>query len=520
VSAPVPPDPAPQGQEGVHRRFLHGAAGKLLAMGIQFGEQFLLVPVFLFFWGRETYGDWLALLSVVGFIGVLDFGLQGYYGSVLQMAWARGDRDGFGRALRQGVAIYAALVLIALPVVALGGLFVPWAALLRLSSTAAGPASTAILLLGLSMLVAVPFGMVTGLYRARGEFALGVFAAILLRLTLLLATATALALGVGPVGLAAVNIGVALLGWIAVLAHQRRRYPDLVWDAERPRGEAARRLATTAPFYAVIPAAATLAVHGTVVLIAGLAGAGAAVVGYTTLRTLTGMARTVTEQVGHVAGAEFARQYAQGDMEALQRLYRFTGRLTGALAGALAGLIAAVGPPFLAIWTLGRVPFSPAVFWPLLAAAALSGPTLAGVALLYFINRPRGLALAMLAGGAVTFGLALALVPHLGAAGAAIAVLASEAAVVGIAVPTMAARVAGMAPAQRIAAGQLSAALAFATSWAAAEGAVLLVGDASLARLIGAGALWAVAVPWPLALVLFNAGQRRWIRDRIAERTR
>lgn len=514
----TPNDPAPPGQAGVHRRFLHGAAGKLLAMALQFGEQFLLVPVFLLFWGRETYGDWLALLSVAGFIAVLDLGLQGYYGSVLQMAWARGDRNGFARTLRQGVTIYAALVLVALPVIAFGGLSAPWAALLRLSSMASGTASAAILLLGLGMLVAVPFGMVVGLYRARGEFAVGVFASVLLRLALLLATAAALALGVGPVGLAAVNIAVALSGWIAVLAHQRRRYPDLGWGMERPRGEDARRLVATAPFYAVIPAAITLGIHGTVVLIAGLAGAGAAVVGYTTLRTLTAMARTVTEQVAHVAGAEFARQYAQGDMEALQRLYRFTGRLTGALAGALAGLIAAVGPPFLAIWTLGRVPFSPGVFWPLLAAAALSGPTLAGVALLYFINRPRGLALAMLAGGAATFGLALVLVPHLGAAGAAIGVLASEAGVVGIAVPTLAARVAHMAPARRIAAGQLSAALAFAASWAAAEGAVLLVGNASLARLIGAGALWAAVVPWPLALVLFDAGQRRWIRERIAER--
>ena len=71
---------------------------------------------------------------------------------------------------------------------------------------------------------------------------------------------------------------------------------------------------------------------------------------------------------------------------------------------------------------------------------------------------------------------------------------------------------------QRIAAGQLSAVIAFVASGAAAEAAVMLVGDTSLARLIGAGALWAAVVPWPLMLVLFNAGQRRWIRERIVGR--
>lgn len=517
---PAAGPPAPPGQEGVHRRFLHGAAGKLLAMAIQFGEQVLLVPIFLFFWGRESYGDWLALLSVAGFIGVIDLGMQGYYSSVLQMAWARGDRSGFGRILRQGIAIYGALTVILLPAVVLGALLAPWPALLKLMTTTAGTAATAALLLGLAVLVTVPFGMVVGLYRARGEFALGVFVGILLRLVLLLATATALSLGAGLAGLAGVYIGVAAIGWIAVLVHQRRRYPDIPWGVALPRGDDARALVTTAPFYAAIPAAMALTVHGTVVLIAGLAGAGAAVVGYTTLRTLTGMARTVTEQIAHVAGAEFARQYAQEDIEALQRLYRFTGRLVGGMTGGLAGMVAVIGPPFLGIWTLGHVALVPGVFWPLLAAAAVSGPTLAGTALLYFINRPRGLSIAMLAGGLTTLGLSAALVPHLGASGAAIAVLAAEAGVIGIAVPTLAARVAGLSAVQRIAVGQLCAAAAFAISFAVAYGATAMIGEGSLARLVIAGAIWAVVVPWPLLLVLFNAGQRSWLRDRVADRLR
>ena len=47
------PRPAPPGQEGIHRRLMVGWANKLVGLGINFGEQFLLVPVFLIFWGPE-----------------------------------------------------------------------------------------------------------------------------------------------------------------------------------------------------------------------------------------------------------------------------------------------------------------------------------------------------------------------------------------------------------------------------------------------------------------------------------
>jgi O-antigen/teichoic acid export membrane protein len=507
-------------QAGVHRRFLEGAASKMLSLGVTFGEQILLVPVFLFYWGRESYGDWLALLSVGSFIAVLDLGLQGYYGNALQLAWARGQRDAFARMLRQSLAIYAVLVLTAVPVAIVVGPLAPWPSLLNLAHMPATTAATAMTLIALAIITAVPFGVILGLYRAHGDFALGVFFVLLQRLVLIGLTVAGLWLGAGAVILATIHLAVGIVGWAVALAHQRRRYPHVVPGFERPTMADLRKLAGIAPFYALMPAAMAFSVHGTVILIAGLAGAGGAVVVYTTLRTLTGLSRAVTDQLSHVAGVELARQYAQDDMEALRRMYRFAGRLAGGMAGAVSGMIAGFGAPFLAIWTLGRVPFDPMVFWPLLAAAALSGPTLAGNSMLYFINRPRGLAATHLAGGLVTLGLAALLVPRLGAAGAAIGLLTAELAVVSVAVSILAARVAGLPALRRIVVTQGCAAVAFATSAALAWGAIGLTGSDSLARLVVAGVLWLVVVPWPLVFVLFNAGQRRWIRDRIARRLR
>ena len=74
TTTPTPTPPGSQNQEGIHRRLVQGVAGKAVGTAIIFGEQILLVPVFLLFWTPGQYGDWLVLLSTAGFIGLLDIG--------------------------------------------------------------------------------------------------------------------------------------------------------------------------------------------------------------------------------------------------------------------------------------------------------------------------------------------------------------------------------------------------------------------------------------------------------------
>lgn len=506
--------PAPQGQEGLHRRIVAGAAGKAVTLGVSVAEQFLLVPVFLLFWGPERYGDWLALLATAGFLVLIDFGLQTYFANAFQMRLARGDEPGFTRLLHQAFGTYGAIIAVAAPAAVIAALLVPWDGLLNLRSGAtATPA--ALVLLALHMLVNLPFGVVVAVYRAHGRFATGIMVGNLSRLGLIGAVAAALWAGGGLVAVAAVFFAVPAVSWVCAVFHQKRVWPGLRYGIALPDGAAIRDAARVAPLYALIPLAMTLTLHGAVILIAALAGAGGAVAAYSTLRTLAGVTRLASDQISQVTGVEMARQYAQDDRAALIRLYGFVVRLTGALSGTLAGLVAVIGAPFLGLWTLGRIGFDGGIFWPLLAAGALSGPSLAATSVLHFINRPRGLATAHVCAGAVVVVLAAGLIPVLGAAGAAWGVLAAEACVLSVALPVFAAReVGGSAPA-RIAAGQGSAALAFAASFALASGAAAVIGDVSLWRLVAIGLVWSALVAPPLFFVLFNPGQRRWIAERV-----
>ena len=396
-----------------------GWLSKGMGITITFSEQILLVPVFLVLWGPDRYGDWLVLLSTAGFVALLDMGLQTYYANAMQEALSQGRQDTFRRLFHQGTALYATIICASLSLIVLAGNSVPGTNWLNLNVTTTGLAENVLLILALYFLMSLPFGMANALYRAHGHFATSIMVGNLVRLTLLSGVALAIWTGADMVTLGLVYIAAIMASWVAMTCHQRQRYPELSYGVSWPDSNALKDLFSVAPLYPVIQAAMLVTTHATILLISTLASAGKAVVMYATMRTLTAVTRMVLDQIMHVTGVEIARQFAEGDQTALTTLYNFVARLAGGICGTLAGLIAIIGPPFLAIWTIGRVPFDANIFWPLLGTAGLAGPSVAGVSVLLFINRPSGMARAYAISGFVTLCLCLILIPWLGAAGAA-----------------------------------------------------------------------------------------------------
>jgi len=504
-------------QHGIRRRLVTGWLSKAMGLALTVGEQILLVPVFLIFWGPERYGDWLVLLSAAGFVGLLDTGLQAYYANAMQAAMARGEPAVFRRLLHQGAALYGAIICAALPIVAIGAYGAPWTDWLNLKETAAGPAADVLVILAMNFLIGIPFGMANAVYRAHGHFATSIMVGNLARLALVCTVALSLWAGAGMMTLCIVYLAVTVAGWAGMIAHQGRRYPDLRYGVSWPDRAALRDLFAVAPLYAVAPTAMVVTTHATILMISTLAAAGQAVVMYTTMRTLTGVARMVMDQIMHVTGVEIARQFAENDHAALTTLYNFIARLAGGTCGALAGLVAVIGPPFLAIWTVGRVPFDGAVFWPLLAAAGLAGPSIAGLSVLLFINRPGGMARAYAIAAGATICLCLVLIPSLGAPGAAWAVLIAETCILSVIIPARTAKIVGGSPGRLVAHIQGVAAAGFAISGAGAWLALATTGGDSLALLVMAGALWAALAGAPLYYLMLNKPRRQWIADRLHE---
>lgn len=508
-------DSGPQSQAGIRRRIAVGIVSKAISVGLMFGEQLFLVPVFLLYWGPDIYGDWLILFSIAAFLSLADIGLQNYYANALHHARARGDEGHFQRLLHQGTALYLAIIasigMVALALLLLveGNRFLNTAVLSPESVT------LVLCLMGGYFLIAMPMGMMLAIYRAHGHFSASVNAGNLYRLALTAAIASVLILGSGPVVLASIYIVITIAGYAVILWHLQRSYVSLNFGVSWPDNAAFRDVLGTAPVFALVPLSMMLTFNGTILLIAGLAGGGAVIVAYTTIRTLTSIARSVTNEIIQVAGVEIARQHAQDDADSIRRLYRFITRLSGSSSGVIAGLIAIIGPPFLDIWTVGKVSFAPQIFWPLLVAAALSGPANAGMSVLQYINRPQGMALGYILSGVTVMGVSLVLVPRLGAAGAAWAVLIAELGVLGIVIPIKTAAIVPGSPLRQIAKAHGFAAAGFGLSAGAAWVATGMTGTKNFTAIALAGIVWMVIAAIPVFFLLFDAEKRAWVWGRV-----
>jgi len=512
--------PDPQGQEGIHRRLIAGTAGKLMSLAINFGEQILLVPIFLYFWGPDRFADWTVLIATASFVGLIDLGLQNYYSNGLQLALSRGDERKFSRMLHEAAALYLGLAAIgAAAILALAG-SVDWTSALNLTGAGGSPPDAVLILLGLHFVAMLPFGIGNAVYRAHGDFVLGIMVGNLLRLALIAAIVGGLSVGINAAGLAGIHVAVAIIAWLAMVLHQTRRYTDLRYGIRLPDRVAMKEVFAVAPLYAAVLGATMLTTHGTIFLVSGLAANGAAAaLLYRTLRTLIGMIRLIPDQIMHVTGVEMARQYAQDDAGSLSRTYGFFSRFAGGLCGGFAGMVAYFAPPFFPLWTLGDIPFDATVFWPLLAAAAFAGPSLAGTSVLFFINKPAGMAGAHIAAGLATLILCAVLIPELGAAGAAWAVLAAEALILSTVIPWQTARILSINAPRMILHTHLYMVASFVISALCAWAAVTVCGAETLPRLVLAGIVWTALAAGPAFFLLFDGAQREWLLHQLLTRT-
>lgn len=503
----------PPDLRGAGQRMALAFLAKGLVIVVQIGQQFFLVPLFLHYWGPELYRDWLALFSTAAFLVLLDGGLLFYFSNSLLLSWSVGDRDRFHRTLRVGLSVYLMMVMAALPLALAAAWLMPWGSVLKLAAPGVSAADV-MALLAVYLITSIPIAMILNVYRARGDHAVGICVAAANGGAILVITATGLALGIGPVQLAGMHLVVSSGAWLLITMHQRRRYRDIRYGLTLPNRAELREIVTTAPFYALVPAAMSLTLHGSIMLLAALGPGGGAVVVFATLRTLTGVGRSITENLSQVTGTELARRFAQGDDAALERLYKFTSRLFGALNGAIASLIAVIGPSFLSIWTLGKAPIDLTVFWSFLALHMLASPARAAEGVLLQINRPRKLALAHLCRGIGAISLCAALIPAFGAAGAAAAVVVAELAALGAIVPWILARETGLAPLRPVTLSYLATIGMFAIGFAAAEAAEAIIGGQSLMQLFAVAMLWAAVIAIPAYFVMFGAEHRRKIRAR------
>ena len=399
---------------GILTRLLHGAGAGAVAYGMGIATNLLLLPLYLRSWSVAEYGEWMALYSVVNYLGNLDFGVTAAAVNAATIAYARNDWPAFKRI--QGTAWAASLVL-----AGCGGAMVAALALIYfnvdrwLGLTVLGHNQSRLMFcfLAVSLLASIPGRQLIAVYSATGEFAKYQWLWNAYALFTFIAMAVALSLGAGPVSLSAVTAGATLCTivfslWLINLPGSQLlpRLRDADWHT-------ARTLAAPTGQFGLSMLATALTVQGPIVVVSRMLG-GPAVALFATTRTVANVVRGTLTLLRAPLRPEFGAASAQPGKDALRRLFRLTVSLDTVIAISLTAVLWSGGIWLIRFWSHGHIHPDSRLLHLLLIASVLEGfLQIIGMAG-WATNRIKALSFGQLGAAVVSLVLAVALVGRFG----------------------------------------------------------------------------------------------------------
>jgi O-antigen/teichoic acid export membrane protein len=325
--------------------------------------QLAAVPIFLQRWNADMYGQWVAISAVPAYITIADVGIMTAAGNLMSMHNARGDREQVQAVFKAGLSV---VVIVVPTVIALAGFLLAF-----FSFGMDMDQRKALFILACASLVTVASGLFDAAYRSCGKYP---------KITFLLSTARAIEWSGMLIGLfvggtltstALGYLAGRLISFTGNFLFTRRDVPQIKWNLSGVDRHIAAGLARSGLGFISITLGSLLTLQGMVVLVATQLG-GTAVAIFSTSRTLTRLLAQLAVLSGKSMAPEISALYGSGQQAAADKLIRHMMRLVMAVVVIGALVLAPISPMVIALWSHGKIPFNPSVFFLLLAAAVVT----------------------------------------------------------------------------------------------------------------------------------------------------
>ena len=483
------------------RRVSHGAAANLIGQAVNIVGQLVQVPLLLAMWGTARYGEWLTLASVVAYLSLLDFGVQTYATNRMTQCRATGDQLQYLRVLQSAWALNLALACGGAALVLPALLLLPFDQWLQLHSTGHGAASITACLLALQTIAALPFGLVTGIYRTVNEYPREQMTNIARQTAVLVATVVTVSAGGGVAAVAAAQLGAIALPTLYAWHDLKRRHPAAAIGLRHASVSTALSFLHPSLLFLVLQLCGAAVIQGTTLIAGGVFGP-AAVATFVTLRTLANLSQLGNHAVRNALWPEVAAMEATRDHHGLRQLHTLIAKISMATWLCATVVLHFEGGEVVRIWSRGRIPFDGAVLDCVLLLYGSYAFWETSSMLLGASNQHRTMTWLSASGSACGLGLAWVLTHSLGLPGLVLGVAAADIAIMAVFIPRLACRLISQRfrdfIAQVLGRGLLAAlpvvtVAAAATRWLPmGSGMIRIISLSALTGLCCAASFWAI----------------------------
>lgn len=400
------------------RRIRWGTGANILRQLVNIGTEIAVVPIALAGWGAALYGEWQILGAAMTYIMLLDFGSHTYAINRMNQCYAKGLLDEFARILHTALAIAIAGGGLGLVAAIVFSYLIPVADWANLTITSTSRARNVLLLVALQAALALPVGVIAGVYRAVGEYARDIMISNVYRL-------------VSAIGIAFIiylNGGILAAAWVQLLSYGavllfivldiKRRHPGIDMGVKHLDLGLMRSFFVPSSLFFSIQMAGSALIHGMVLILANTVGATAVAV-FTVTRTLVNSIPQVTNSISGTLWPEFTVMEVRGDYDKLAAWHQLAAKTIFWLGISAAVFLYYSAEHLVTLWTGSRIRFDPGLLNGLLLLELVTSWCLTSQTLLAAANRPGIIALCQVL--VAVFGLGLGYVGalHWGLAGAA-----------------------------------------------------------------------------------------------------
>jgi O-antigen/teichoic acid export membrane protein len=407
------------------QRFLRGVGANAFGQVITIIIQVVSIPIFIQFWGIDLYGEWLVLFSISSYLVLSDLGFSTAAANEMTLRISQGKYE---EALTIFQSTWLLISTVSATCILLVSAIIWWLPLsqwLNFSHISSPNAAGVILLMILQVFMFQQVALSVAGYQCEGNYASGMLYLHLVRLLEFVAIAIAVSLGMKPLGVALVYAGTTTIGALLMGISLQHRNPWITYGYKHVSRKALKELSLPAIAFMGFPLASILSTQGIILMIGALLSP-AAVVIFSTQRTLSRLAWQILNLITNSVMPELSIAFGQKDLTLARKLHRSACKAALWLALLSVSGLALSGPWIIDIWTHGRVSFDAKLFHIMLAIIVVNSLWSTSQAVLMAVNQHQQIALRYVIGSGVAILLALQLTPIWGMYGAAASLLAID----------------------------------------------------------------------------------------------
>jgi O-antigen/teichoic acid export membrane protein len=285
------------------------------------------------------------------------------------------------------------------------------------------------------VVIAQQNGIAESGYRSDGRFATGTTGIMILRLVEAVAATAVAALGGGLLAVALTYLVLRCVGTICYVLLLRRLSPWIRYGIRHARVKTMREMAAPAFGFMALPVGSALSLQGLILVIGAMLGP-IAVVSFSTLRALSRLNFQLVVVIKHSVWPELSRAFGEGNIALARRLHRHACQASLALSLSGGLFLWLAGPFIYRLWIQHNVSFDAACFHVLLLVVVTNSLWDTSSVIPMSTNSHSYIAATYAGVSFLSLGLAWILIPRLGAVGAAMALLATDAFMTGLVLHT------------------------------------------------------------------------------------